>query len=282
MTPRIDAHHHLWTLARGGYAFPTPGMTPLWRDFTMADLAPYLTRHGIAATITVQVCEDPAETAFLLGTARMEPRIAGVVGWLDLEAPDAPAAIAAAAADPLLVGLRPTVQGMADDDWLLRPALTPAFDAMASHGLVLDGLVRPRHLPRLRSLAARHKQLHIVLDHCGKPDIAGGVGDHWHEQISALALMPNVTCKLSGLVTEAAPGWKVADLAAPALHVLRAFGPGRVMWGSDWPVLDLAGGYDRWMEATAALLAGLDATDREAVLGGTAARTYLSSRGRGP
>jgi L-fuconolactonase len=282
MTPRIDAHHHLWTLERPGQAFPTPDLAPIHRDFGMAELLPHLDRHAIDATILVQVCEDAAETAWMLRLAAAEARVAGVVGWLELEAPDAPAAIAAAAADPLLVGLRPMVQGMADDGWLARPALAPAFEAMAAHGLVLDGLARPRHLASLRRVAERHPALRIVLDHCGKPEVAAGRLDPWRAEVEALAGLPNTACKLSGLVTEAAPDWRLEDLRPVAAHVLRAFGPGRVMWGSDSPVVELAGGYAAWAEAAEALLGGLPASDRDEVMGGTAARIYLDTRGRRP
>jgi L-fuconolactonase len=282
---RIDAHHHVWRLARGDYGWLTPDLAPIHRDFAPDDLAPLLASRDIGATILVQAAPTEAETRFLLDTARTAPFVAGVVGWTDLAAPDAPDRVAALAADPLLVGLRPMVQDIADDDWLLRPALRLGLDAMARHGLVLDGLVLPRHLPRLAAVAARHPDLRIVVDHLGKPPVregrteAGGIAP-WRRDLAALARLPNLWAKLSGLATEAAPDWGIADLAPYGAAALALFGPRRLVWGSDWPVVDLAGGYARWWTATEALLADLPEADRAAVLGGNAADLYLA-RGRG-
>ncbi len=171
---RIDAHQHFWRRDRGDYDWLTPQLAPLWRDYLPDDLAPLLARHGIAGTVLVQAAATSAETAYMLGLARANPFIRGVVGWADLAAPDAPAQIAALAADPLLVGLRPMLQDLPDDDAILAPAVQPALAAMATHGLALDALIRPRHLPRIIALRARHPELRIVIDHGAKPDIAGG------------------------------------------------------------------------------------------------------------
>jgi L-fuconolactonase len=276
----IDAHQHFWRLARGDYGWLTPALAPIHRDFLPADLAPVLARHGIARTILVQAAPTAAETAFLLTIARATPFVAGVVGWADLAAHDAPDVIARLAADPLLVGLRPMVQDIADDDWLAAPALAPAFDAMVTHGLVFDALVLPRHLPRLARVVDKHPSLAVVIDHAAKPSIRDGLRGltPWRGALAALAGAPGVACKLSGLVTEAASDWTVDALRPFAAHVLDVFTPARVLWGSDWPVVELGGGYDRWRAATHALLDGVSAGERAAVLGGNAARTYL---GRG-
>lgn len=277
---RIDAHHHVWRLARGDYGWLTPALGPIHRDFAPSDLAPLLAARGIGATILVQAAATEAETCFLLDVAAVTPFVAGVVGWTGLTAPDAPARVAAMAENPLLVGLRPMVQDIPDDDWLLRPDLAPGLEAMARHGLVLDALVLPRHLPRLSVVAGRHPDLAIVVDHLAKPPVREGRLDPWRTDLAALAALPNLWCKLSGLATEAAPDWQVTDLAPYAAAALALFGPRRVLWGSDWPVVNLAGGYGRWWAATEALLAGLPETERAAVLGGNAAALYLS-RGRG-
>ncbi|MBV9654753.1 MAG: amidohydrolase family protein [Acetobacteraceae bacterium] len=279
---RIDAHHHLWQVARGDYFWLTPALASIYRDFSLADLSPFLTRHGVAATILVQAAPTEAETQFLLGVAERNPVIAGVVGWTDFAADDSPERIAALAANPLLVGLRPMVQDIADDDWLLRPDLAPAFAALIRHRLVFDALALPRHLTRVRRVTEIHPDLVVVLDHFGKPPIAAGELDPWREDVAALAARPNTLCKLSGLVTEARPDWQPDHLRPYVDHVLRCFGPDRVMWGSDWPVLNLAGDYDRWMEASSALLADVPEPGRQAIYGGTAARVYLSARGRRP
>jgi L-fuconolactonase len=277
---RIDAHHHLWTLARGDYGWLTPALKPIYRDFQLSDLAPHLAAAGIAGTLLVQAAPTEAETLFLLDIADSTEVVRGVVGWIDFDAADGVARIDALAARKLLVGLRPMVQDIADDDWLLDPALAPLLAAMVRNGLVFDALVLPRHLPRLLQVVARHPDLTFVLDHCGKPLIASGEIAIWQRDIALLAQYPNIVCKLSGLVTEAAPDWQIADLRPAVDHVITCFGPHRLLWGSDWPVVDLAGGYAAWFAAAEALLADLLADDKAAIFGGNAARVYLSNRGR--
>jgi len=279
---RIDAHHHLWTLARGDYGWLTPALAPIYRDFRLPDLMPLLTAAGIEGTILVQAAPTEAETMFLLDIADNAELVRGVVGWTDFDAADPLARIEALASCNLLVGLRPMVQDIADDDWLLRPALAPLLAAMARGGLVFDALVLPRHLPRLLRVIDRHPDLAFVLDHCGKPGLATGDIEVWQRDIALLAERPNIVCKLSGLATEAAPGWTTADLRQAVDHVVRLFGPQRLLWGSDWPVVNLAGGYEKWFAATETLLANLSPDDKAAVFGGNAARIYLSGRGRRP
>jgi L-fuconolactonase len=277
---KIDAHQHYWRMARGDYGWLTPDLGPIHRDFLPDDLRPLLAAAGVDRTILVQAAPTEAETQFLLEIARDEPTVAGVVGWVQCDAPDAADRIAALARDPLLVGLRPMIHDIADPDWMLSPAVGKALDATERQGLVFDALVRPRHLSRLLVLADRHPGLAIVLDHCGKPAIARGEVRPWAEDVAALAARPNVSVKLSGLVTEAANGWTADDLRPYAGHALACFGPSRTMWGSDWPVLTLAGSYAAWRAATLDLLAALTPEQRAAVDGGTAADIYLSKRGR--
>jgi L-fuconolactonase len=279
---RIDAHHHLWTLARGDYGWLTPALAPIYRDFHLPDLAPHLSAVGIAGTILVQAAPTEAETKFLLDIADNAGLVRGVVGWTDFDAADGVGRIEALASRNLLVGLRPMVQDIADDDWLLRPALTPLLAAMQRDGLVFDALVLPRHLPRVLRVIDRHPDLAFVLDHCGKPELATGEIEVWQRDIALLAERPNIVCKLSGLATEAAPDWKPADLHQAVDHVVKLFGPQRLLWGSDWPVVNLAGGYEKWFTAAETLLADLSSDDKAAVFGGNAARIYLSSRGRRP
>lgn len=271
---RIDAHQHFWRRDRSDYGWLTPDLGPLWHDFLPDDLAPLLDQHGIGGTVLVQAAETEAETRFMLDLAHQHDFIRGVVGWTDLAAADAPARIAALAHEPRLVGLRPMLQDMADDDFITSPAVQPALAAMAAQGLALDALIRPRHLPHLRAVRAAHPHLRIVIDHAAKPDLAGGDLARWRADIAAIAADGQTCCKLSGLVTEAGPGWTLAQLAGTVAHVLDAFGPDRVMWGSDWPVLNLAGDYAGWLAATDALLGDLAAGDRAAILGGTAMRFY--------
>ncbi len=271
---RVDAHHHVWRVARGDYGWLRPG-SPICRDYGLDDLRPLL--GDVTATVLVQAAPTEAETRFMLDAARGSAGLVrGVVGWVPLDQPER---VAALAAEPLLRGLRPMLHDLPEPDWILRPELGPALEEMAARGLVLDALVRPVHLPFIRALAARHPHLPIVLDHGGKPEIAARRMEPWAEEVAALARCPNVTCKLSGLVTEAAPGWQAEDLRPFAAHLLHSFGAERVMWGSDWPVVDLAGGYSAWREATLALLDGLPKQALARILGGTAVEVYRLQTG---
>lgn len=271
---RIDAHQHFWQLAARQGAWPPPELATLYRDFAPPDLQPLLRAHGIDATVLVQSMPDEDDTRFMLDLADRHPFVAAIVGWVDMKAADAPRRIAALARHPKLRGLRPMLQDLPDDGWIDDPVLDPAVAAMLSHGLAFDALVLPRQLPALLAFARRHPGLPIVIDHAAKPDIAGGDIGRWRADIAQLAALPQVHCKLSGLVTQAGPGWTVQDLRSAADHLLAAFGADRVMWGSDWPVLTLAAGYGEWLAACAELLDGLDAPGRQAVLGLTARRFY--------
>lgn len=276
----IDAHQHFWRLSRGDYGWLTPALAPIYRDFGADDLQPLIAKHGIAQTILVQAAATEAETAFLLGIAAVTPYVAGVVGWVDFTAPDAASTIARLAQDPLLVGLRPMVQDIADDDWLLREDLAPAIDAMVAHDLVFDALVLVRHLPRLARLLERHPDLRVVIDHGAKPQIRDGAFALWREALAPVASNPRIVCKFSGLVTEARADWTAADVRPYSEELLALFGPHRLIWGSDWPVVQLAGGYDTWRDVSMSLMADLAPGDRDAIFGGTAARHYLAKRGR--
>ncbi|MGL4494641.1 MAG: amidohydrolase family protein [Beijerinckiaceae bacterium] len=277
---RIDAHQHFWSIARKDYGWLTPDLTPLWRDFGPEHLAPLLAANSIDKTILVQAAPTEAETLYLLSIAENTPFVAGVVGWTDFSAPDAPSAIAKLAQHPLLLGLRPMVQDIPQQDWLARPDLIPAFESLCAHDLVFDALVLPQHLPFLLTVAERHPELTIVIDHAAKPHIRKPLYEPWRTHMRALAHHPNVLCKLSGLVTEAAADWTVGDLRPVTADVLAFFGPQRLIWGSDWPVATLAADYGRWVETTAALLADLNPPDRAGILGGNAKRIYGRSRGR--
>jgi L-fuconolactonase len=190
-----------------------------------------------------------ASTHYLIELADSHAFIAAVVGWSDLKAADAPDRIAALARHPKLRGLRPMLPDL-PDGWIDDPALDAAIDAMLRHGLSFDALVLPRQLPALLAFAQRHPRLPIVIDHAAKPPLASGDLTTWRADIARLAALPQVCCKLSGLVTEAGPRWQVADLVPAVEHILACFGAARVLWGSDWPVLDLAADYAGWLQAT--------------------------------
>lgn len=270
---QVDAHQHFWRLDDAGRDWPPPHLTAIHRDFGPHDLAPLLDRHGIAATVLVQSmpCED--ETRRMLELADRHASIAGVVGWTDLKALDAGARIASLARHPKLRGLRPMLQCL-DEDWIDDPALAPACGAMTAAGLSFDALVMPRHLRALGTFARRHPALPIVIDHAAKPAIGAGCDAPWKAEMALLAGLPNVHCKLSGLVTEAAPGWTVDALRPYVAHLLDCFGPARLMWGSDWPVLNLAADYGSWLHAASCLLSHLDGREQAQIFGLNACRFY--------
>lgn len=277
---RVDAHHHFWRLSRGDYAWLTPDL-PIHRDYTLDDLRPLL--GDITATVLIQAAPTEAETDFMLDVARNSSGLVrGVVGWTDFIGNDAPQRIATMATEPLLKGLRPMLQDIADTDWILRAGVRPALQAMATAGLRFDALVQPRHLPALLELCARQPNLRLVIDHGAKPPIANGGWQPWARDIRRVAQETLALCKLSGLVTEAASHWRVDDVRRYSDHLLDCFGPDRLMWGSDWPVVNLAGGYNRWRETSFTLLDDLSLAEQDAILGCTALKFYDLTAGIPP
>ncbi|MGF6781286.1 amidohydrolase family protein [Paraburkholderia sp. GAS334] len=273
---KIDAHQHFWQPGRGDYGWLTPGLGELYRDFLPADLAPLISAAGVERTIVVQAAPSLAETRYLLALAAHEPSIGGVVGWVPMLAPEAPAFIAELARDPKFKGVRPMLQDLPDDNWIANPALERAVEALLAHDLAFDALIFARHVDALETFAARFPQLRIVVDHGAKPPVRDGhVGwRRWADGIARLARLPNIHCKLSGLASEAAPGWTEATLQPYVDHILNVFGPARLMWGSDWPVLNMNGDYLLWHSVTNTLLASLSDAARDAIFGANARAFY--------
>jgi L-fuconolactonase len=263
----IDTHVHLWRIGQNGCTWPTPDLAPIYRDFTVDDLREVVRTAGVDQVILVQSQEDDSDTSWLLALAR-DPLIAGVVGWTDFANEEAPTSIGRLASSPKLRGLRPMVQDR-EADWYDAPELDPAFAAMTALQLVLDALIRPQHLPSLLRLAMRHPDLSIIIDHAAKPVVSDL--DSWSEQIDLLARLPNVACKLSGLLTELPPG-APAEAVVPVFdHLWNAFGAERLVWGSDWPVLRLAGDYVSWLRQCRQLV---PSTHHQAVFDTNARRIY--------
>lgn len=276
--PIIDAHQHFWRLSRGDYAWLTPQLTPLYRDFEPGDLRPMLDAHGVAGTVLVQAAATVDETRFLLGLADEHPWILGVVGWIDFDRPHAAVAqLDELCAHPRLVGVRPMVQDIPDVDWLARPEHGPVWDAIAGCGLIFDALIKPEHLENLAGLLERRPELTCVIDHAAKPTVANGKDGPfwvWSNWMQHIARESSACCKLSGLVTEAGPGW-TADALRPFVDVLLdTFGPRRLIWGSDWPVLNLAGTYAQWFDACRRLISELTPEEQASIFGGNAMRAY--------
>lgn len=270
---RIDAHQHYWCIARGDYGWLTPDLSALYRDFGPSDLKPLLDRHGIDGTVLVQAAPTLAETRYLLDIAASCPDVLGVVGWVALDQAGALQDMAALTQSPKLKGLRPMLQDL-DDDWITSAPIDPALCAMAERGLVFDALVKPGHLKALGSRLRAHPDLQVVIDHAAKPGIGSGDFGSWRRDLAAIADLPQVSCKMSGLLTEAPAGADVEMLQPYVDAVLECFGPDRVMWGSDWPVLTSSASYDDWAAMTKALLRPVDDADRTAIMGGTATRVY--------
>lgn len=271
---RIDAHHHLWRLSRGDYGWLTPDLAPIHRDFAPGDLEPLLAAAGITRTVIVQAAPTLAETLFLLDIAASTDWVAGVVGWIDMEAPDAIQQLDRLQAYPKFRGIRPMIQDIAADDWILRPALDQVFQTLIERQLTFDALVLPRHLPHLLTRLRQFPGLACVIDHGAKPLLATGDIATWKRDIARIAGETGAFCKLSGLLTEAGEAPTLEKVRPAAEHIISAFGPNRVMFGSDWPVLNLAGCYAGWVAMVENLLSPLPETARQAVWGGNAAAFY--------
>lgn len=275
MNVRIDAHQHCWQLARPECCWPTPELGALYRDFTPGHWREQAEPAGIHGAVLVQSQPDNRDTDYLLALAAQYDWIWGLVAWVDIKAPEAPERIRAwVGASPKLCGFRPMLQAIDDPHWIEDPAVDPAITEMIAQDLCLDGLVYTEHLPSLQWLAERHPGLRIVIDHGAKPPIARGDRIEWRQRMNNIARCPNVFCKLSGLLTEAGTRNRLEDLRPWVEDLLELFGPARLMWGSDWPVLNQQADYAHWVDMTEQLLSPLASSQRAAIWGGTARKVY--------
>lgn len=275
-TPGIlDTHHHIWKVARGDYAWMKPDL-PIARDFLPADLAPELARNGVTRTIVVQAAETEAETDFLLSMARETDWIVGVCGWLDLDSPDFPDRLSHYMADPLWKSFRPMLQNLEQPDWILKPRVLRNLAHAAQVGARFELLTKLPQLPHAVSALQQVPDLNVVVNHLSKPDIANARMEPWATHIANLAALPNVTCKLSGMITEAAPDWAPRDLHPYVTHVIDVFGPRRIMYGSDWPVMLMAASaYADALDALRSVVANrLAPAELRALLNDNGARFY--------
>lgn len=276
---RVDAHHHIFEQARTPQTWLDERMDAINGDFGNVELHPETTRAGIAQTVLVQTVAKVRETEHLLDIAAREKLIAGVVGWADLEDPALDATIASYRDQPggeHLVGLRFAVQDEADPAFLDRPSVRRGLATVSDAGLAFDLLITRPHWDAAVRVVRDLPSLQFVLDHLGKPTLAKGADiSHWATLMLTLAKHDNVSAKLSGLVTEASwRTWTPDDLRPAVEVVLQAFGPNRLMFGSDWPVCLLASDYQRWVATAEELLAGTSPADGSAIFGGTARRVY--------
>jgi L-fuconolactonase len=274
---RVDAHQHFWDLEVRDQPW-TDGLPRLRRSFGIADLRPHLLANRIGLTVVVQTICIAEETPELLALAAKEPSIGGVVGWVDLCDPGVEDRIAFLRELPggdRLVGIRHQVQEEPDPRWLCRPDVQRGLQAVAAAGLVYDLVVRHQQLPSVIETASALQGVHFILDHGGKPPIAGGAISPWREYVTSLARLGNVAVKLSGMVTEAEhQGWTVEQLRPYGDVLLETFGASRTMWGSDWPVCLLAASYQEVLASAEQLTASLSAPEVAAVFGGSAVAWY--------
>ena len=273
---RIDAHLHFWRLARGDYSWLGPEYGRLYQDFLPEQIASELSECGVERVVVVQAAPTEEETRYLFELAKRHPFIAGVIGWVDFGAADVAERIEGLVRDGegILKGLRPMVQDIADPQWLAGPQLDRAFQTMIERDLVFDALVTPRLLPVLAERMARHPGLRAVLDHAAKPDVAGAALDSWSRDIDRIAQQTSALCKLSGLLTEGLRKPSLQELDPVVGFLVRTFGPQRLCWGSDWPVLTLRGQYAEWLRMARTLVDKHAPGCEAQVFGANAARLY--------
>jgi L-fuconolactonase len=269
----VDAHQHFWSPSRGDYTWMhgNEGVASIARDILPRHLEPTLKKHGITRTVLVQAAESIEETEYMLGLADATEWIGKVVGWINFEDKSHLKHLERFAKHPKFAGLRPMIQDIPDPDWMLRRDVQWAYEAIIANDLTFDALGFPVHLARFHEIFTRYPTMRAVIDHGMKPVIRNGEFDDWAKAIIAIAETTQVHCKLSGLANEAGSGWTPQSLAPYVAHLLKSFGHNRLMWGSDWPVLELAGSYDNWLATARALIPPADAP---AIFGGTAARFY--------
>jgi L-fuconolactonase len=283
----VDAHHHVWDLTAADQPWlAQPELAPLRRNFALSDLKPEAVAQGVTATVLVQTVTEPEETPEMLALAAADDLVAGVVGWVDLEAPAVQDAVAALRQRPggdLLVGIRHPLLTEPDPAWLARPAVRRGLAAVAAAGLVFDVVGEPRQLAAAVTAAAATPELTFVLDHLGNPDVRAGIDELWASAVRALAALPNTVAKLSGILAESAIPDDAARPAdgAQTGHIrpfyeiaLAGFGPGRLMFGSDWPVSTLTASYADVHAAARSLTADLSQAEQAAVFRDTAVRAY--------
>jgi L-fuconolactonase len=274
---RIDAHQHFWNPVHGHYGWLLPSDTSLYRDFPPSMLRPLLDDAAIDGTILVQAAPAETETDLLLAIAETTPWVRGVIGWVDLDAPSVAARIRIRSRHRRFVGIRPMLQDEADSNAILSVKRIKALEALAECGLAFDALIRPGQIETIASLARLLPKLTIVIDHGAKPHIERFTSLSWRKAIRQAAELPNISCKLSGLLTELACGVPQSSVFPYMDTLLDAFGSERLIWGSDWPVLTKAASYFEWVQITNEWLSNLEANAAMHIMGGNAHRIYKLS-----
>ena len=271
----VDSHHHLWDVSRLEYPWMPPGNNILRRNYLPEHLAPVVRRKNVTKTVVVQAQQTMAEAEVLLEWAEATDFVAGVVAWADLTDPNVGAALDEFSRRPKIVGIRHQVHDEPDEAWILREDVVRGLNELASRDLTYDLLLRPQHLKHVPALADRVPGLKMVIDHIGKPLIAEGKMEPWASDIAAVAEIPGMYCKVSGMVTEAdLDRWTAAELLPYVAHVIERFGYDRVMFGSDWPVCLLAASYDEVVASTLLAAGDMSAGQRAQLMGLNAIEFY--------
>lgn len=271
----VDSHQHFWQVGRFDYPWMSPEVEVLYRDYLPPALEPVLKANGVSQTVLVQASDSVEETRWMLSLADEFPFIAGVVGWVDLMSGDVGRQLDELTAHPKFKGVRHLVESEPMDDWLAQPEVLSSLRQLSRYGVSYDLLVHTRHLKHVKTVAEHCPELRLVVDHLAKPPVASGEMDEWKREIREVARYPNVSCKLSGLVTEANwKEWRTEDLRPYVDHALEIFGPGRLMFGSDHPVCLLAASYSQVLESFQSLLTALSDEDRSRIFGKNAIRFY--------
>lgn len=273
----IDSHQHFWHLEQPfDYEWlKTNAHQPICRSYLPADLAPHLQECGIQHSVFVQTQHNVDENRWVLGLAEQHDFIAGIVGWVDLASEECEAQLAEFQEHPKFVGIRHVIQDEPDEDHIVRPEFLRGLKVLQKHGVPYDLLFYTQHLRHAVTLGRELPELPMVIDHLSKPKIAAGTMAPWADELKAAAQCPNIFCKLSGMVTEADwQGWKPDDLRPYVETALEAFGPERCMYGSDWPVCELAGTYEQVFQSLDELLSGLSDSERQQIFAGTARQFY--------
>lgn len=273
---RIDCHMHFWTLAmeRHYKLWMKPDLKVLYGDYGPGDAQPLMARNGVEGVVLVSAADAIEETGYLLGHADAHDFIKGVVAWIDLLAPDAVQELEKWAAFRKLKGVRPYLQDLPDDDWILRPDLAPAINAVQDLGLRFDALIKPRHITNTLKFIDRHPDLPVIVDHLAKPEVSNDALAPWRRDMEHFRDITHVYCKVSGLVTEDGPNW-TPDRIRPYLEtVFDIFGPDRLVFGSDWPVVNLVADYTTWIDTVQNALSGFTRADQAKIWARNGERFY--------
>jgi L-fuconolactonase len=271
----IDSHQHFWQVGLFDYPWMNPELGVLYQSYLPPDVEAVLKECNVAETVLVQASNSLAETRWLLSLADQYSFIAGVVGWVDLMSDEVEGQLEEFAGHSKFKGVRHLVESEPREDWLIQSRVIKGLSLLAVQGISYDLLVHTRHLKHVRTLAETCPELSMTIDHLAKPPVASGEVDDWKKEIEPVAAYPNVSCKLSGLVTEANHrSWRTEDLRPYVDCVLQCFGPERLMFGSDWPVCLLAGSYRQVFESFQELLADLSAAEQKRIFGENAVNFY--------